>query len=525
MYSLIIENCYIIDGSGSLGYKGDIGIIGERIAAIGALKAQDCMQKIDVHGMNVCPGFIDIHSHSDLDILKYPFENNKLKQGITTEVTGNCGLSLFPFSSNSEKYFQQVLSEYNRVIDIDWYTAEQFFSKLEATGFGVNIAPLTGHGTLRINACGFNANEISAEKIEYMKCLLAETMEQGAFGMSSGLGYPPCCFAATTELIELAKVLKTYNGIFTVHLRDQGNELLESVQEVIRVGEETGVAVDISHIKASGKSNWGKVQEALKLIDAARSRGANIICDFYPYTAAENTLIYELPKWLNEGGPEKCIPRLRDSSIRKRIAAELADLGEAYWDTLTVIRVGTKKNMTLKGLTIGEIASNSCKNAIDTVCDLLIEENLAVEVVAKVMCENDVLSVAKYPYAAIGSDSYAQSDKPSDFFGHPRNYGCFPRFIHKYINNQKAVTLEEGIRRMTSFSASFVGIKDRGLLKQGNYADIVIFDAQKIQDRATYKKPSEYSEGIHYVIINGNIQVKKGEVMRIPCGKLLRHNE
>jgi len=321
--------------------------------------------------------------------------------------------------------------------------------------------------------------------------------------------------------VELAKVLKGYGGIFTAHIRDQGNKLLESVAEAIRVGEEAGVPVDISHIKASGKRNWGKLREALKLMDAARARGVDVICDFYPYTSAENTLIYELPKWLNEEGLDNCIRRLGDAGVRERIAAELSERGASYWDAVTVIRVSTQKNEELKGLTIGEIASYKNKSAIDAICDLLIEEKLGVEVVAGVMCEDDVLGAAVYPFAALGSDSYAQGDDPSSFYGHPRNYGSFPRFIRKYINDLKAITLEEGVRRMTSLPASFAG---RGLIKEGNYADIVVMDAEKTCDKATYKNPSEYPEGIRYVIINGVIQVEDGNVLQIPCGKVLRRN-
>jgi N-acyl-D-amino-acid deacylase len=524
MYDLILDNCYIIDGSGGSGYNADIGIKGEVIAAIGNLKLQNSLQRIQAHPMTVCPGFIDIHSHSDLDILKHPFEVNKLRQGVTTEVTGQCGLSLFPFTGRGARYFEQILREYNRTMEIDWHTAGEFFGRLEATGFGVNLAPLAGHGALRVNTCGFSPEAVSADTMEQMKHLLAEAMEQGAFGMSTGLGYPPCCFAATGELVELAKVLKGYGGIFTAHIRDQGNKLLESVAEAIRVGEEAGVPVDISHIKASGKRNWGKLREALKLMDAARARGVDVICDFYPYTSAENTLIYELPKWLNEEGLDNCIRRLGDAGVRERIAAELSERGASYWDAVTVIRVSTQKNEELKGLTIGEIASYKNKSAIDAICDLLIEEKLGVEVVAGVMCEDDVLGAAVYPFAALGSDSYAQGDDPSSFYGHPRNYGSFPRFIRKYINDLKAITLEEGVRRMTSLPASFAGIKGRGLIKEGNYADIVVMDAEKTCDKATYKNPSEYPEGIRYVIINGVIQVEDGNVLQIPCGKVLRRN-
>jgi N-acyl-D-amino-acid deacylase len=393
---------------------------------------------------------------------------------------------------------------------------------VENRGIGVNLVPLVGHGTLRVNTAGFTRGHLSQEVLAEMEALLAASLDQGAFGMSSGLGYAPCCFADTEELVALGRILKKYGGFFSVHMRDQGDRLLESIREVIIVGEEAGIPVDISHIKASGKRNWGKMREAIDIIESARSRGVNVICDFYPYTAAENTLIYELPMWLSEQGLAECIQRLGDAEVRRRIRDEIAEKDEEYWNKVTIIRVGADGNQGLKGHNLAEIARDRGLDAIDAVCDLLIEEKLGVEVVAEVMCESDVRTAAEYSYAAVGSDAYAQAEDPSRFFGHPRNYGCFPRFLRDFVFSKKLLTLEEGVRRCTSLPASFVGLKDRGTLQVGKYADLVVMDAGLVRDCADYRAPAVYPEGIRWVIVNGKVQVDGSIVNHIPCGRVLR---
>lgn len=523
MYDLLIRDGIIVDGTGAKSYQSDIGIKDDKIIKIGSIKTEDSICTIDGKGLIVAPGFIDTHSHSDIDVLNSPFEPNKVRQGITTEIAGHCGFSLFPILKDKINNFQTILAAYNKKYDLDWFDAKDFFDKVQGKGLGFNYVPLAGHGIIRVNTVGFAARKSSDEELNKMKYLVEQAMEQGAFGISTGLGYLPGCFADTYEIIELCKVVAKYDGIYATHMRDQGDFLIESVKEAIEIGEESGVSVDISHIKASGRKNWGKIKEALKLIDDARSRGVRIICDFYPYTCASSTLSYELPSWLNEGGMPKFIERIKEKEIRSKVIEEMESKGNVLWDKVLVCEVKSVKNKHLEGRSISEIADLLGKNPYDTVFDLIIEEGGAVNVVSEIMCEEDVREVAKYPYALLGSDAYAIPETYKDFKGHPRNYGAFPRFLSEFVVKEKLISLEDAVKRMTSMPAEFYGISDRGCIKEGKYADITIFDVEKTCDTATYKDPAQYPEGIEYVIINGKIQVEGGNHKKVPAGRVLIH--
>lgn len=522
MYDLVIADGFIIDGTGKERFKGDIAVKGDKIVDIGDLRGRETLGRVEARDRIVCPGFIDMHSHSDIDILKFPYEHNKLRQGITTEIAGQCGLSLFPFTEKGSMFFRQAMHAYNRDdLQVDWSSAEEFFLKAETRGLGVNIAPHAGHATLRMDVAGIRSGILTGDELSLMKRLLTEAMEQGAIGLSTGLGYPPCCFAATEELIALAGIVSKYNGIFSLHMRDQGDFLLEAVEEAIRIGREAEVPVCISHIKASGEKNWGKMAAALELIEKARKEGISVICDFYPYTAAENTLIYELPQWLNEKGLQTCVEWLSDRAIRRTLEDELKDRGDSYWDGVTIGKIGKGKNRKYLGMSISEISEVLGKNPLDTVCDILVEENLGVEVISNIMSMEDVAAAAKYPMSVIGSDAYAQDSDTGSFTGHPRNFGAFPAFIKNFVIDRGLVTLEEGIRKMTSMPADFAKLKGRGKLETGAFADITVLDVHKLSDRATYRNPAQYPEGIPYVIVNGKLQVDSGEVKEIPCGRIL----
>lgn len=522
MYDLIIAGGCIIDGTGKKRFKGDVAVKGDKIMDIGDLRENAAQRRIEAANMIICPGFVDMHSHSDVDILKYPYEHNKLRQGITTEVAGQCGLSLFPFTGKGSMFFRQAMRAYNREdLDINWTGAEEFFRKVQSGGIGVNIAPQAGHATLRMDVAGIHSGRLTEDEFTLMKRLLEEALEQGAIGLSTGLGYPPCCFADTEELIELAGIVKKYKGIFSLHMRDQGDFLLEAIKESLRIGREAEVPVCISHIKASGEKNWGKMEAALELIEKARDEGIDAICDFYPYTAAENTLIYELPQWLNEKGLQTCVEWLSDRAVRAKLEDELKDKGDRYWDGVSIGKIGKGKNQKYLGMTISEISEVLGKRHLDTVCDILVEEKLGVEVVSDIMSIDDVITVAKYPMSVIGSDAYAQDSNTDIFTGHPRNFGAFPAFIKNFVIDRGVVSLEEGIRKMTSIPAGFAKLKGRGKLEKGAFADITVLDMDKLTDRATYKKPAQYPEGIPYVVVNGKVQVDSGEVKEIPCGRIL----
>ncbi|WP_432408306.1 N-acyl-D-amino-acid deacylase family protein [Wukongibacter sp. M2B1] len=523
MFDLIIKKGTIMDGAGEESYKADIGIIKDTIVKIGDLKGYNSIKEIDAEGLVVSPGFIDIHSHSDLGLLAAPFEKNKLMQGVTTEVGGHCGYSLYPIIKDKRSALQSLVEASNLNIDIDWCSTEDFLNKLEEEGIGANLVPLVGHGVLRMNVMGFEAREASQEEIHRMNELLAKAMEEGAFGLSTGLGYPPGCFADTNELIELSRTVSKYKGIYATHLRNQGDKLLESITESIEIGKKAGVSVDISHLKASKKRNWGKIDDALKLIEHARKDGVNIICDFYPYDAAEGPLSALFPNWLHEGGVSKLIERLSLKKTREKVKHEM-NFDDDYWSRIIVSDIMSEKNKSLQGKSIKEIGDIKNDDAFETAVKLLIEEEGAVSTVCKIMSEKDVIQVAKYPYAAVGSDAFALPEGIKNFKGHPRNFGTFPRFLGRFIREKDVITFEEGIRRMTSLPAEFLGIRNRGLIEEGKYADIVIFDKNEIIDKNNFENPLIYPIGIEYVIVNGHIQVEEGKLNKIPCGMVIRKN-
>ncbi|MTI65630.1 MAG: D-aminoacylase [Firmicutes bacterium] len=520
MYDLVIERGKIFDGTGKDYYIKDIGIKGEKIIKIGKLKNDTAKKRIDAKGYTVSPGFIDIHSHSDFGLFFAPYESNKIMQGITTEVTGHCGYSMFPILKERISIFKTLMEADNINVDINWSSASDFLDKLEKKGIGVNFVPLVGHGSIRMNVMGFEARSATEDEIEKMKVLLENAFKQGVFGLSTGLGYAPGSFSNTHELIELSKVIAKYNGIYATHLRDQGDNLLKSVNEAIKIGKKSKASIDISHLKASGKNNWGKVKNAIKLIEEAREEGLNIICDFYPYIAANNPMSALLPKWVHEGGSNRLLERLKTKDIRDKIKKE----DKVDWSKIIIAQVKNEKNKSFEGKRITEIANILKKDNIDTVSDLLIKEKGGISVICIVMCEDDVKDVSKYPFAAIGSDAIALPDHLKDFNGHPRNFGTFPRFLGKYVREEKVTTLKDAIRRMTSLPAQFLDIKNRGILKENNFADIVIFNENEIIDKNTFDTPFKYPEGMEYVIINGQIQVEKGKHKKISCGKILRKN-
>ena len=524
MYDLIIKGGLIMDGTGKRGFVADIGVINDWIVKIGDLEGAIGQKSIDAQGLVVSPGFIDVHSHSDWNIFKTIESENVIRQGITTEITGQCGNSAFPVMNekvyDTYEYFRDKVD--NSGI-LDWRTGEEFFKKAEQQGLSGNIASLVGHGAIRQNIMGYENRRATEQELQQMRDLVEEAMQDGAFGISSGLPYPPGCYGDLEEVKELCKVVKKYGGVYATHMKTMGRELVETVLETIGVGESTGVKVNISHLKAGGKENWGKSSELVKVIDDARNRGVEVIYDFYPYTGASNPLMLMFPKWLFEGsGKEKLIEGLSSADARERARAEMPCDRDEYWDIIVIGDLHSEKNKWLRGKTIRQAAECIGKTPFDAACDLLIEEEGEVNVVVIAMCEEDIKVFAAYPFAAVGTDGRAISER--DYKGHPRAFGTFPLFLGRCIREQKITTLEDGVRRITSLPAEFIGIRDRGIIDEGKYADIVIFDQDRIIDHATYENPNLYPEGIEYVIVNGSIQLEKGNFIGLPCGRTLRMN-
>lgn len=525
MYDILIEGGRILNGAGNPWFLADVGIVRGRIEAIGRLRGVGADKKIDAKGLIVAPGFIDVHSHSDFTVLVDRRAESKVTQGITTEVVGNCGFSAAPMNSEVRTYREKYMRvQLGNEFTFNWESMDEYMKLIDREGVSLNIAPLVGHGTIRQNVMGFEKRPPNDEELGEMKRLVADAMEEGAWGMSTGLIYPPSCYADKEEIIELAGVLADYGGVYFTHIRGEGETLIDALKEAIAIGEHAGVPVQIAHLKASGKKNWGKTVKALKLIEEARGRGVDVTFDQYPYTASSTGLTAYLPDWVHEGGVEKLLERLRDKECRKRIAEEQGVL-ERDWETIVI--AFAKNHPQYEGKTILEVAKTEGKEPTEAVFDLLLLEEGQVDIVAHGLSEKDVRRVMKNPYMMVGSDGTAVSPRGILGLGkpHPRYYGTFPRILGHYVR-EGILTLQEAVRRMTSHPAQRLGLWDRGLLMEGMVADITIFDPKKVKDKATFTDPHRFASGILYVIVNGVLVVEDSVHTGALPGRALRkkHN-
>jgi len=526
MFDAVIRNAYIVDGTGNPWFEADIGIKSGKISEIGNLDFEDADRIINAKELMVCPGFIDMHSHSEYSLLANSKAESKIKQGVTTEVNGNCGDSPAPIEGMTAEAAEEA-KEYK--LNMDWSTLAEYLDKLERQGISLNVAQLVGHGTIRIAVMGHENRPPTREELNKMKELVAQAMEDGAFGMSTGLYYLPGGFADTAEVIELCKVVTKYGGIYTSHIRGEGDPLIEAVTETIEIGEKANIPVQISHHKACGIENWGNVKKTLRMMEEARSRGLDITCDVYPYTACGADLISMIPNWAHEGGVNKLRERLRDSKIRERVKKEMSEglpgwessVKQSGWGRIKVI--GWKEHKEFEGKTLAEIADLEGVDAFNLTFDLIMKKE-SPELVDLAMTEKDVCTVIKHPLSMVGSDGWALA--PYGVLGesktHPRSYGTFPRILRKYVREDKVLTIENAIRKMTSLPAQKLGLRDRGTLREGMWADVVVFDPKRIADVATYENPHRYPEGIEHVLVNGEIVVDGGEHTGALPGKVLR---
>ncbi len=490
MAQIAIINGTVIDGSGGPGRKADVLISGGRIEALGRVEEQDvrASEVIDASGLIVAPGFIDIHAHADFALLQNGLAPHKINQGVTTEIIGNCGTGPTPANAEVKQYFDNFLKfMFGPIATEGWSTVADYLAVLEKQGIAVNTAYYVPHGIVRMYVMGMESREPTAEELGLMKDLVRQGMRDGAIGISTGLIYPPGMFSKTDELVELARVAGEFGGIYATHIRDEADNLPQSIAEAIEIGERAGVAVQIAHHKAVGRRNWGRVSESIRLIEEARERGVDVTTDQYPYTAS-STILAAI---LNEEG-----------------------LG----DPSDVLIASTKYDHSLEGKSLAEIIAESGKSAEDTVYDLIDREEGAVMVVAFGMSEDDVKTVMRHPTTFIGSDGIElETGKP-----HPRVYGTFPRVLGKYVREEEVLSLEEAISKMTSLPAKKLGLIDRGLLAEGMHADITVFDANTIRDKATYQDPHNFPEGIHHVIVNGEFAVRAGKQTDAKPGKVMR---
>jgi N-acyl-D-amino-acid deacylase len=467
-----------------------------------------------------------MHAHSDFSLLINPLAESKVRQGITTEVIGNCGSSAAPLSNFLKKQIRETYPTIEEAkLELNWSSMGEYLNQLEKNGIALNTVSLAGNGNIRACVMEYDSRRASNSELEEMKQILAKSIEEGAFGLSSGLIYPPSCYADTEELIELCKVVAKHGGIYTSHIRGEGDTLISSVKEAIEIGTKSGAPVEISHHKASGKSNWGKVKRTLKMIGDARSKGVDVTCDVYPYVAGSTGLDAFLPVHAWAGGIEKLIQKLKNPKTRLQLRHEMEQASLFKPDSWSTIMIAyCKGHREYEGKTIAQIAEREKTDPFDLVFDLLIEEKASVQIVIFSMHEKDMRTVLKHPASMIGSDS--SSTAPYGVLAkgkpHPRTYGTFPRVLGEYVRKTKLLSLEEAIRKMTSFPAQKLKLSDRGLIRKGMAADITVFNPEKILDKATYESPHQYPDGIKYVIVNGKLVISVGKHTHQLPGKALR---
>jgi N-acyl-D-amino-acid deacylase len=522
---LIIKAGTIVDGTETAPYTADVGVKGECIQAIGRLGARAAAREINAQGLVVCPGFVDIHSHSDYNLLINPRAESKVRQGVTTEVGGNCGYSAAPIRGRVLAERRQNYKE-QFGLELDWQGVDEYRRRLETQGMAVNYVPLAGHNTIRASVMGMEDRSPTPAELKQMEDTLALALKQGVFGFSSGLIYPPACYAKTEELIRLARIVKRWDGVFTAHIRGEGNELLPALEEMIAIARASGVSTQVSHLKTAGERNWGKLQPAFDLLEEARNQGLNINADRYPYLASHTGLAALLPDWFFVGGVEEQLARLQDVAARERLKQHmLANHPQPeYWERVVISRVNQPQHRRFEGQSVARAAAQLKRGLLDFILDLLLAERVQVEALYFIMNEENLGRILEKPYVMVGSDSACLADYGPLSRGkpHPRAFGTFPKVIKDYVRRQKRLSLTSAIGKMSYLPARKLGIARRGYLKPGNFADIVVFDLNRIADGASYENPFRYPEGIHYVIVNGRITVEQGEHTGVLAGKVLK---
>lgn len=529
-YDVVIRNGHVIDGTGSPWYAADIGIRDGRIAAIGDLAAAPARRTIDAHGMVVAPGFIDMLGQSELTILVDPRLPSKIYQGITTEITGEGG-SIAPQTDATIQADRVGYEHYH--ITPDWRTLDQYFQRLRKQGMGINLATYVGATQVRRVVLGDADVQPTPAQLDQMKALVDQAMQQGAMGVSTSLEYAPAPYASTEELIALAKEAAKYGGIYATHMRSEGDAEMASLDETIRIGREAHIPVEIWHLKTAGKRNWGKMPQVVAKIDAARASGVDITADTYAYTAWFNSLSAFIPPWAHDGGDAKLIARLKDPATRARIHKDMLTPSSKWdneWDEIPgpqAVLIGVVQNpqlLPVQGKTLADVATLWKEDPIDALCDLLIKDNAFTGVAVFGMSEPDVALALEQPWVSVDNDSSGTA--PTGLLGqehpHPRAYATFPRILRKYVRQERKLSLPDAIRKFSALPAQRMHLTDRGVLKQGMWADVVVFDAASIRDVATFENPNQLSQGMEYVLVNGVPVIDGGKMTSALPGKVLR---
>jgi N-acyl-D-amino-acid deacylase len=529
-YDLLIKNGRIIDGSGKPGYAADLAVRGDRIVRIGNLKSAQATRVIDAAGLVVAPGFIDMLGQSETYVLIDNRAMSKVMMGVTTEITGE-GESIAPINERIVKEMEDFSRRYN--LTVDWRTLDDYFRRLEKQGIGVNMGTFVGATQVRAYVIGFDNRPPTPSELEQMKQLVADAMKDGALGLSTSLQYVPARFAKTDEIIELAKVARQHGGIYATHQRSEANALDESLAEVFEIARRAQIPVEIWHLKTAYQKNWGRMPEVLEKIGKARAQGLDITADVYPYIAGSTALSACLPPWALEGGTEKMLARLRDPQTRERLKKEISTdsrdweniyLGSGGASGVLIGSVITRDLEWTQGKRVSEIATEQKKDPLDAVLDLILADHGQTGAIYFMMSETDLRAAMQAPFVSFCTDSGARAtDGPlAGAKSHPRGWGSYPRILGRYVRDGHLLTLENAIQKMTGMPATRVGLRDRGFLREGMFADITAFDPKSVIDRATFEMSNQYPEGIQYVIVNGQISVAQGKRTSALAGRPIR---
>ncbi|HEX8502465.1 MAG TPA: D-aminoacylase [Pyrinomonadaceae bacterium] len=530
-YDLVIRGGRVVDGTGRRAFAADVAVRGDRVVRVGRIpESARAKRTIDASGLVVAPGFIDMLGQSEQYVLIDPRAMSKVMMGVTTEVTGEGG-SIAPVNDKLVREDEAFYRRYN--LTVDWRTLHEYFRRLALQGSGVNLATFVGATQVRAYVVGYDNRPPTPAELEQMKALVAEAMEDGALGLSTSLQYVPARFAKTDEIVELAKVAKRYGGIYATHQRSEANALDASLAEVFDIARRASIPVEIWHLKTAYRKNWGRMPSVLARIRAARARGLDVTADVYPYTAASTGLAACLPPWAVEGGVEKMLGRLRDPATRARIKADiLKDTNE--WENIYLgsggasgVLVSSVVNRELEGLQgkrVSEIARERGVDELEALFDIVVADRGQTGAIYFMMSEDDLRAALREPFVSVCTDSGARAaDGPlAGSKSHPRGWGSYPRVLSRYVRDERLLTLEEAVHKMTGRPATRVGLRDRGVLREGAFADITVFDPARVHDLATFEEPNRYPEGIEYVVVNGQLEVDGGRRTPVNAGRPLR---
>lgn len=525
MHDVVFRHALIFDGLGSAPYEGGLAVRGDRIAEVGPEAGGPARRAVDARGLALSPGFVDIHGHSDYYLLINPCAHAKVRQGVTTDVGGNCGYAASPIGgAEFEERKKSYRAQYG--LDLPFQSVEEHLRHVEEVGVSLNYAHLAGHNTIRASVMGGAARPARPEELAAMGEMLSLGIAQGAFGLSTGLVYAPACFAEKEELIALCRVAWRGGGLLATHMRSEGDALLEALDEVIGAARAAGLPLQISHLKTAGERNWDKLDQAFERIERARAGGQDVSCDRYPYTASNTHLSALLPDWAHEGGPEERMRRLGEADARARMRADIlrARPEASGWENIRISRVMTEANRACEGRTLAGLGAARGAAPVDAMLDLLAQERMNVEILIFMMSPENMRRILSKPYVMVGSDAGALTHEPPLGAGrpHPRNFGTFPFVLGALARDEGLFSLAEGVRKMTSAPCLRLGIADRGRLAAGMKADLVLFDPDRIRDECTYDRPVAYPSGIEMVLVNGAVVVEAGSHTGARPGRALR---